>query len=109
MNTSEPRGRQIQPIDEGLDEPYRILCADILVQRFRQEEGLATVMAGDVRHAGILARSESRRNPFRKSFHTVCLIYASVPRGESVRPCSVAGRNVFTTRDLSHLAQRAAA
>jgi hypothetical protein len=37
---------------------------------------LATVMAGDVRHAGILARSESRRNPFRKSFHTVCLTFA---------------------------------
>src|ERR1022692_2898299 len=95
MNTSEPRGRQIQPIDEGLDEPYRVLCADIVVQRFRQEEGLATVMAGDVRHAGILARSESRRNPFRKSFHTVCKTL-----GFSERKARYGGENSPPSRGL---------
>ena len=33
-------------------------------------------MTGDVRHVAILTRSAPRRNPFRRSFHTVCLIFA---------------------------------
>jgi hypothetical protein len=43
--------RQIQPIYEGLDEADGILCTDIVVQALGQEECLAAVVAGDVRHA----------------------------------------------------------
>ncbi len=36
-NPTEPCGSEIEPIDKRLDEPYWVLRANILVQRFRQQ------------------------------------------------------------------------
>ena len=69
LNTSEPRGRKIKPINKSLDEPNRVLRADIVVQRFRQEQSLRSVLANEVRHATILSRRAPRRNPLRQFSH----------------------------------------
>jgi hypothetical protein len=53
-----------------------IQSSTVPVQGFREEEGLRTVITGDVRHAPILTKLQPRRNPFRHSFHTVCKIFA---------------------------------
>jgi hypothetical protein len=51
-HTGEPRRGQIQSINKGFDKANRVLWADILVQRFCQEQGLGSVVTGDVAHAG---------------------------------------------------------
>jgi hypothetical protein len=43
---------QIQAINKGFDKANRVLGADILVQRFWKEQGLGSVVTGDVAHAG---------------------------------------------------------
>ena len=37
LNTAKRRCRKIQPIDKGIDEAHRIVRADIIVNRLRQE------------------------------------------------------------------------
>jgi hypothetical protein len=51
-NTGEPRRRKVQPINKGVNEPHRVVSADIVVYRLRQKQRLAAVVTGDVRHAG---------------------------------------------------------
>ena len=75
-DTGEPCRRKAEPINKGVDEPHRVLSADVVVDRLRQKQRLAAVVSGDVRHAWILSRERPRRNALRPSFHTVCLIYA---------------------------------
>jgi hypothetical protein len=43
---------QIQSINKGFDKANRVLGADTLVQRFWKEQGLGSVVTGDVVHAG---------------------------------------------------------
>ena len=47
----EPRARKIQPIDEGVDEPNRIVGLDVIVNRLRQQQKLVPSESGDVSHA----------------------------------------------------------
>ena len=76
LHTSEPCGREIQPIDKGIDEANRVLRADIIVQRFRQEQSLRSVVADEVRHAAILslgtAESESVTIEFSHGLQDLC-------------------------------------
>jgi hypothetical protein len=41
---------KVQPIDEGVDEPHRIVRADIVVHRLRQQQKLVAFESGDVSH-----------------------------------------------------------
>ena len=43
--------RKIEPINEGLDEPNRIVDLDIIVNRLRQQQKLVPSQSGDVSHA----------------------------------------------------------
>ena len=54
LDTREPCAGEVQPIDEGFDEPHRVLGADVVVQRFRQKQELVAIISGDVRHAQFL-------------------------------------------------------
>ena len=51
LDAREPRRREIEPIDEGVDEAHRIVGADIIVDRLRQKQQLRTFESGNVRHA----------------------------------------------------------
>jgi hypothetical protein len=47
----EPGARKIQPINEGVDEPNRIVGLDVIVHRLRQQKQLVALDAGNVSHA----------------------------------------------------------
>ena len=47
----EPRCRKVKPIDEGVDEPHRIVRPDVIVDRLRQQQKLVPFESGDVSHA----------------------------------------------------------
>ena len=47
----KPRRREVQPVDEGVDEANRIVRADIIVHRLRQQQELAALESGNVSHA----------------------------------------------------------
>jgi hypothetical protein len=47
----EPRRHEVQPIDEGIDEPHRIVGVDVIVNRLRQQQKLVSSESGDVSHA----------------------------------------------------------
>ena len=67
LDPLETRGLQIEPIDEGVDEPHGIVGADIIVNRFRQKQELRAFESGYVRHAGFLPQrsaTESRQSDF---------------------------------------------
>ena len=49
LNTDEPSGGKVQPIDEGLDESHRVVLTDVIV------------------------RITLRRNPSGQRFHTIFL------------------------------------
>ena len=51
LHPQKPRRRKIQPFDEGVDEPHRIVPADIVVHRLRQQQKLVAFQSGDVSHA----------------------------------------------------------
>ena len=36
-DTGEPRRRKVQPINKGVDEPHRIVGADVVIHRLRQQ------------------------------------------------------------------------
>ena len=78
LDADEPGRREVQPIDEGVDEPHRVVGADVIVHRFRQQQRLRSVVTGDVRHSRILPRPASAPESVPPSFHTVCKIYARV-------------------------------
>jgi hypothetical protein len=46
----EPGARKIQPINEGVDEPDRIVDLDVIVNRLRQQQKLVPSESGDVSH-----------------------------------------------------------
>ena len=43
--------RKIEPINEGLDEPNRIVDLDVIVNSLRQQQKLVPFESGDVGHA----------------------------------------------------------
>ena len=47
----EPGASKIQPINEGVDEPNRIVGLDVIVNRLRQQQKLVPFESGDVGHA----------------------------------------------------------
>jgi hypothetical protein len=47
----EAGARKIEPIYEGLDEPYRIVDLDLIVNSLRQQQKLVPFESGDVGHA----------------------------------------------------------
>jgi hypothetical protein len=49
-DTDETSRRQIQSLNEGVDEADRVVLANVFVQRFRQQQRLGSVGTGDVRH-----------------------------------------------------------
>src|SRR5271166_1312383 len=51
LHPQKPRRRKIQPFDEGVDEPHRVVPADIVVHRLRQQQKLVAFQSGDVSHA----------------------------------------------------------
>jgi hypothetical protein len=69
-HTGEPGRRRVEPINKGVDEPHRVLSADVVVDRLRQKQRLAAIVPGDVRHARILSRErppESAQAEFSRS------------------------------------------
>ena len=76
LNAIEACSREIQNIDKRLNEPNRVLRANIVVQRFRQEQRLKTVVAYEMCHTEILSPAAPSRNPLRFGFHMVCLRFA---------------------------------
>ena len=68
LTIDEPSGRKIQPVHECVDEPHRVVEADIVVHRFREQQGLRSVVTRDVRHGGILPAPSPRWNPSGRVF-----------------------------------------
>ena len=51
LNPPEAGLDEIETVDEGVDEADRVVSADIVVDRLRQEQELGAFEAGNVRHA----------------------------------------------------------
>jgi hypothetical protein len=52
----EPGRREIEPVDEGVDEPNRIVGDDIIVDRLRQQQKLRTFKSLNVSHVRLRIR-----------------------------------------------------
>src|SRR6516164_3694726 len=50
-NAAEPRRREIQPVNKGVNEPHRVVRTDIVIHCLRQKQQLRAVVTSDVRHA----------------------------------------------------------
>jgi hypothetical protein len=72
LDAGEASCREIEIIDKGLDEPDRIFCGNVIVERFRRQQGLRAVMIGEVRHGSILTGQAPHQNPLPLGFHSVC-------------------------------------
>jgi hypothetical protein len=51
LDPREPGVRKIEPVNEGVDEPHRILGLDVIVNRLRQQQKLVPSESGNVSHA----------------------------------------------------------
>ena len=51
LDARKSRRCKVEPIDEGVDETHRIVSADIIVHRLRQQQKLITLESRDVSHA----------------------------------------------------------
>jgi hypothetical protein len=51
LDTHKPRRREVEFINEGVDEPHRIVGVDIIVHRLRQQQKLRTFESGNMSHA----------------------------------------------------------
>ena len=49
--SDESRRRKVKLIDKGVNEPHRVVHADVIVDRLRQQQKLRTFESGNVRHA----------------------------------------------------------
>jgi hypothetical protein len=47
----ETRCREVEPVNEGVNKPDRILGVHVIVDRFRQQQKLVPSESGDVSHA----------------------------------------------------------
>src|ERR1700675_3290629 len=65
LDPPETRLDQIKPIDEGVDEPHRIIRTDIVVDRFGQKKELRAFESRNMRHARFYrdARGTGIRRP----------------------------------------------
>jgi transposase len=68
LDPDEPGRREGPPVHERIDEPHRVVGVDVVVHRFREQQGLRAVMTGDVRHSGNLPAQPPRRNPSSRVF-----------------------------------------
>ena len=51
LNATKSRRRQVEPIDESVDEPHRIIGTDIIVHCLRQQQKLRSFESENVHHA----------------------------------------------------------
>jgi hypothetical protein len=51
VRADESRRRKVKLIDKGVNEPHRVVHADVIVDRLRQQQKLRTFVSGNVRHA----------------------------------------------------------
>jgi hypothetical protein len=51
LDADKPRRREVQLIDKSVDEPHRIIGADIVVHRLRQQQDLRAIESRNVIHA----------------------------------------------------------
>jgi hypothetical protein len=51
LDTPETRCREVDPVDEHVDEPHRIVGLNVIVNRLRQQQKLVPSESGDVSHA----------------------------------------------------------
>ena len=51
LDPREPGVGKIEPINEGVDEPHRIVGLDVIVNRLRQQQKLVPSESGNVSHA----------------------------------------------------------
>ena len=73
LDPQKPRRRKVQSVNEGVDEPHRIVRADIVVHRLRQhqqEAGRVPIRRGE--SCAILTWPMPQRNPLSASLRTVC-------------------------------------
>jgi hypothetical protein len=47
---TEPSGGEVQSVNKGIDKTNGVFCPDVFVQRFRQQQRLGSIGAGEVRH-----------------------------------------------------------
>jgi hypothetical protein len=47
----KPRRREVEPVDESVNEADRIVGVDVIVHRLRQQQELVTLESGNVAHA----------------------------------------------------------
>ena len=66
---------EVQLVDEGLDEADRVVRADVVVHRLRQEQELRAVMSREMRHGRAYHGNPLTRQNNQPGSHTVCLIY----------------------------------
>ena len=60
LDPDEPRRPKVQLIDKGVDESHRIVRADIVVHRLRQQQHLRAMVTRNVRHAGVYRAKRGR-------------------------------------------------
>src|SRR5215213_11776903 len=77
LDAGEAGCREIETIDKGFDEPDGSFRGNVIVEGFRQQKRLRTVMTGEVRHGRMLTGQAPRRNPLSTGFHTVCRVWES--------------------------------
>jgi hypothetical protein len=51
LNATKSRRRQVESIDESVDEPHRIISADVIIHCLRQQQKLRTFESKNVHHA----------------------------------------------------------
>src|SRR5262245_45601586 len=66
----------MQLINEGVNEPYWIVGADIIVRCLRQQQKLRRFESKNVSHVRFLGRRRPQGNPIGATFHTVWVIFA---------------------------------
>lgn len=63
LDPLETRGLQIEPVDEGVDEPHGVVAADIIINRLRQKQELRAFGSGNVRHTGFYRGADANGIP----------------------------------------------
>ena len=73
LDPLETSGFQIEPVDEGVDEPHRVVDAEIIVNRLRQKQELRAFEAGDMPDSNRTPPpTESRQSDFSQGLEDLC-------------------------------------
>ena len=71
LDPREPGVRKIEPVNEGVDEPHRILGLDVIVNRLRQQQKLVPSESGNG-VGGDLNVANAAKESAQAGFRTVC-------------------------------------